>query len=189
MTPWMNEGFFADVVVLVEGEGDRSALLAVAESRGHDLESMGICIVPCRGKSNLDRPAIVFRELGIPTYLIWDNDEDVDDAKPEDNRRLLRLLGAAEEDWPAGVWSTHACLKGNLENVLRREIGEELFDELLEVKRNEFEMKKKRARKNPYILRTIIETADSRGESSGMLMCIVEKILQIHPTSREEMQT
>lgn len=26
MTPWMNEGFFADVVVMVEGEGDRAAL-------------------------------------------------------------------------------------------------------------------------------------------------------------------
>ena len=30
LTPWMNEGFFADVVVLVEGEDDRVAIAAVA---------------------------------------------------------------------------------------------------------------------------------------------------------------
>ncbi|MCY4205534.1 MAG: hypothetical protein OXE92_07420 [Bacteroidetes bacterium] len=39
LTPWMNEGFFADTVVLVEG--DRSALLAVGELEGYDMESMG----------------------------------------------------------------------------------------------------------------------------------------------------
>ena len=50
MTPWMNEGFFADVVVLVEGGGDRSAVHAVAEALGHDLESMGICVVAVHGE-------------------------------------------------------------------------------------------------------------------------------------------
>ena len=33
MTPWMGEGFFADVVVLVEGEDDRAAILGYANRR------------------------------------------------------------------------------------------------------------------------------------------------------------
>jgi predicted ATP-dependent endonuclease of OLD family len=33
MSPWLNEGFFANVVVLVEGQSDRAALLTVAEKR------------------------------------------------------------------------------------------------------------------------------------------------------------
>ena len=41
MTPWMNEGFFADVVVLVEGEGDRSVIHATAQADGVDLGRHG----------------------------------------------------------------------------------------------------------------------------------------------------
>ena len=41
MTPWMNEGFFADTVVLVEGEDDRAAVVGVAASMGHDFDSSG----------------------------------------------------------------------------------------------------------------------------------------------------
>jgi len=35
----MNEGFFAEVVVLVEGEDDRAAIHAVATLLDYDLES------------------------------------------------------------------------------------------------------------------------------------------------------
>lgn len=181
MTPWMNEGFFADVVVLVEGEGDRSALLAVGELEGHDMESMGICVVPCGGKRSLDRPTVVFRELGIPTYVIWDNDNGTRDARPEENRHLLRLVKAEEQDWPAGVWDTYAALDGNLERVLKREISEGVFEDLLSDRRDEFGMKKKQAQKNPFILRSIIRDANARGLRSRTLSDIVNAIVQIHP--------
>jgi hypothetical protein len=181
MTPWMNEGFFADVVVLVEGEGDRSALLAVGELEGHDMESMGICVVPCGGKRSLDRPTVVFRELGIPTYVIWDNDKGTRDARPEENRHLLRLVEAEGQDWPAGVWDTHAALDGNLEGVLKREISEGVFDDLLSDRRDKFGMKRKQARKNPFILRSIIREANAKGRRSRTLSDIVNAIVQIHP--------
>ena len=181
LTPWMNEGFFADVVVLVEGEGDRSALLAVGELEGHDMESMGICVVPCGGKRSLDRPTVVFRELGIPTYVVWDNDNGSRNARPEDNRHLLRLVEAEEQDWPAGVWDTHAALDGNLERVLKREISEGVFEDLLSDRRDEFGMKKNRARKNPFILRSIIRDANAKGLRSRTLSDIVNAIVQIHP--------
>ena len=50
MTPWMSEGFFADVAVLVEGEDDRAAVLGVGAALGHDLESMGCSVIPCGGR-------------------------------------------------------------------------------------------------------------------------------------------
>jgi putative ATP-dependent endonuclease of OLD family len=179
MTPWMNEGFFADVVVLVEGEGDRAALLGVAESMGNDVESMGVCIVPCMSKNNIDRPAIVFRDLGIRTYLVWDNDKDAKDPNPKENKRLLRLLGAAEQDWPVGVWDRHACLDCNLECTLRNEITPAVFDSLLEEARSEFRMKKEQALKNPSVLRRVIQEAARKGHASTTLKAIVEKILQL----------
>jgi putative ATP-dependent endonuclease of the OLD family len=96
MTPWMSEGFFADVAVLVEGEDDRAAILGAARVLGKDPESDGIAIIPCGGKTNLDRPAAIFRELGIPVYVVWDSDHGSDDARPEYNHLLLRLLGQPE---------------------------------------------------------------------------------------------
>lgn len=182
MTSWMNEGFFADVIALVEGEGDRAAILAVAESIGHDLESMGICVVPCMSKNNLDRPAIVFRNLGIRTYLVWDNDKNVQDPNPEENKRLLRLMGATEEDWPTGVLETHACLDCNLECTLRREISDDVFDSLLDQARSEFRMKKDQALKNPFVLRKVIEGAAKQGHSSSTLKAIVAKIVGLRQT-------
>jgi hypothetical protein len=186
MTSWMNEGFFGDVVVLVEGEGDRAAILAVAESMGHELESMGICVVPCMSKNNLDRPAVVFRSLGIRTYLVWDNDKHVQDPNPEENKRLLRLVGAVEEDWPAGVWGTHACLDCNLECTLRQEISDVVFDGLLEQARGEFRMKKEQALKNPFVLRRVIEEAAKQGHSSRTLKAIVEKTVGLRQTQTEQ---
>ncbi|MBU0718162.1 MAG: ATP-dependent endonuclease, partial [Planctomycetes bacterium] len=83
MTPWVNEGFFADVAVLVEGEDDRAAILGVAVSMGHNFDSAGISVIPCMGKNNLDRPLVIFRRLGIPVYVIWDGDHGAADAKAE----------------------------------------------------------------------------------------------------------
>lgn len=186
MTSWMNEGFFADVIALVEGEGDRAAILAVAESMGHDLASIGVCVVPCMGKNNLDRPAIVFKNLGIQTYLVWDNDRQVQNPNPEENKRLLRLVGAPEEDWPSGVWDTHACLDGNLEHTLRQEISEAVFDTLLDQVRSEFWMKRNQALKNPFVLHRVIEEADKQKHTSSTLKAIVEKIVGLRQTQAEQ---
>ncbi len=99
MTPSMNEGFFAEVVVLVEGEDDHAAIHAIANLLDYDLESQGICVIPCNGKSNLGKAAAIFKSLEIPTYVIWDSDHgsltrqnEIDRAK-EENHCLLRLMG------------------------------------------------------------------------------------------------
>ena len=109
MTPWMGEGFFADVVVLVEGEDDRAAILGFARSKECDFDGLGITVIPCSGKSSIDRPLIIFRQLGISVYVVWDGDHGGNDAKPEDNRYLLRLLGKPEQDWPEFVGDSSAC--------------------------------------------------------------------------------
>jgi hypothetical protein len=180
MTPWVNEGFFADVAVLVEGEDDRAAILGVAASMGHDLDSDGISVIPCSGKNNLDRPLVIFRCLGIPVYAIWDGDQGEADAKPEENRKLLRLLGQLEEDWPCGVKDQYACFKVTLETTLGEEIGKDLFDRLLSDAQGQLGISKKEdALKNPVVLHRIIEKASADGKSSATLEGIVEKIIAL----------
>ena len=188
MTPWMNEGFFADVVVLVEGDGDRAAILAVSELLGYDCEALGICVVPCGGKNSLDRPALVFREFGIPTYVVWDNDCGADERNANEhkkaNRRLLRLMGAVEEDWPSGVAETHACVDGNLESTLRREITDKIWNEWLHRWSRDLSMEAGQGKKNAEVLRRVIKEAANQGYRSETLEGIVDAVLQMHPNTR-----
>lgn len=180
MTPWMNEGFFADVAVLVEGEEDRAAILGVATALGHDLESMGISVIPCMGKNNLDKATAIFRNLKIPVYVIWDGDHGSDDAKPEDNHRLLRLFNQSVEHWPENVTNQFACFKQTLRETLRTEIGSELFDETFEACRERLCLgKKKHADKNPMVIQEIIEEAQKQNKSSETLNTIISQIVAL----------
>lgn len=182
MTPWVNEGFFADVVVLVEGEGDRAAILGMAQSVSTDFDADGISVIPCMGKNSLDRPMVIFSQLGIPVYVVWDSDHGEKDAKPEVNRYLLRLVGEAEDDWPSEVAACHACFKTKLEVVLSEEIGKELFDQkLAEVQQQLGITNRKDALKNPAVLLKIIEKAASEGKVSATLKSIIEKIVAQKP--------
>ena len=58
-TPWINEGFFSKCVVLVEGDSDRAAILGTSNALKIDLESKGISVIPCFGKGNIDKVAII----------------------------------------------------------------------------------------------------------------------------------
>ncbi len=195
MTPWMNEGFFADVVVLVEGEDDRAAILGVAKAMGHDLEGNGFSVIPCVGKANIDRPYVMFHQLGIPVYIIWDSDcgkgetegacekcgRPLDKkADPNENKRLLRLIGKDEIDWPENIEDTFACFKNDLETTLTNEIGKELFEECLKKCRSDFCIyKRNHALKNPYVIMTIVKKAQEQGHSSSTLQSIVENIIAL----------
>ena len=60
MTPWMNEGFFANTVALVEGESDQCVILEVARQIGVDFEKVGISVIPVGGKASLAIPFLIF---------------------------------------------------------------------------------------------------------------------------------
>lgn len=176
MTPWANEGFFADVVVLVEGEEDRAAVLGTAASMDLDLESEGISIIPVMGKNNLDRPAVIFEKLGVPTYLVWDNDRGKD-ADPSANRCLLSLLGQSVEDWPARVDDRFACFEGNLQATMERELGDDFFRRLLHDAQWELGInRKEQAQKNPTVIKQIIDSARAQGKSSTTIERIIDRI-------------
>lgn len=130
--PELSEGFFAKGVALVEGRSDRAAILATAKLLNIDLEAAGIAVLPVEGKGNLDRPLAIFRELGIPTYVIWDNDaEQKKKTKKDHNLPLARLCAdeGAEVAPPAGtvVAASYAHFNTTLEDLLREELGSEMY--------------------------------------------------------------
>ena len=181
MTPWMGEGFFADVVVLVEGEDDRAAILSFAKSKKCDFDGMGISVIPCSGKSSIDRPLVIFRQLGILVYVVWDGDRGGNNAKPEVNKRLLRLLDKPDQDWPHFVADSSACFQVNLEKTLEDEIGRESFIQWLSEAQQIFGIDtKKDALKSPALFEYVIAKATQSGRTSGTLESIVEKIVSLN---------
>jgi predicted ATP-dependent endonuclease of OLD family len=181
MASAMSEGFFADAVVLVEGEDDRAALLGTASFLGHDLERAGLSIITCGGKTCLDRPFVVFTKLGIPVYLVWDGDKGGENANPADNHRLLRLLGEPVTDWPAAVTERYSCFECDLETTMQAEIGSPVYDALLTACQSHFQIpKRKHARKNPSVIAKIIEDANRQGIRCASLEAVVAQLRAFH---------
>jgi predicted ATP-dependent endonuclease of OLD family len=176
----MNEGFFADVVVLVEGEDDRAAIMGVAAARGHDFDAKGIAVIPCGGKCNIDRPALIFSSFEIPVYAVWDSDQGKSDGE-ETNRRLLRLMGVQEEAWPSAVTPRYACFKNNLEATLREELGPERFLTFMGRAREAMGIRASQAVKTPAVFSELIRTASQEGQNSPTLDGIVVNILSLLP--------
>ncbi|HRN71423.1 MAG TPA: AAA family ATPase, partial [Candidatus Woesebacteria bacterium] len=70
----VNEGFFADKVLVVEGLSDVGLFWKLQEILKSKWEEKGIVVIPANGKNNIDRPVIIFRGMSIPTYFIFDGD-------------------------------------------------------------------------------------------------------------------
>jgi len=90
------QGFFAKKVVLVEGQSESLALPIFLKKAGLDVTKEGIAIVPVIGKGNLAKWWRLFTAYGIPTYIIFDNDDKHD---PDKKRRIdaLRTLGIQDD--------------------------------------------------------------------------------------------
>ncbi len=177
MTPWTNEGFFADVVVLVEGEEDRAAVLGMARAMGYSFDSEGISVIPCMGKSNLHKAAAVFKAFSIPIYVIWDSDKGKSDPQVEYNRILLRFFDQDIEDYPARIEKDFACFKKDMTTVIKEEIGQDLYNKIMEKIAKDYGYQKiTQARKNPLVVEELIKRARAKGKECQTLISIVEKI-------------
>jgi len=178
MTPWVNEGFFANVVALVEGESDQCAILEVSRQLGFDFEKAGISVIPIRGKEGLSNPYLIFIELGIPTYIVFDCSKK--DKEDRTNKILLQLCGCPEENLPKTIVKNNmACFEDDLETILKDEIGEELYDQLLKEYTGEFGYSASRGEKNPLVTSKIIEEAYEKGKEIKVLENIVNSLVAL----------
>ncbi|MEM2914350.1 MAG: ATP-dependent endonuclease [Candidatus Bathyarchaeia archaeon] len=175
MNPWVNEGFFAKFVVLVEGIKDRATILGISQVMGCDLESNGIAVIPCNGKTYLDRATLIFSSFGIPTYTIWDSDYSKKE-EIENNRHLLRMFNQPEEDWPEKVTEDFACFKQDLEQTLKNDLGNE-FQSFLKEYCQTYGLEEKHAIENPTTFEYVFKRMKERGKSSSILERIVNKII------------
>ena len=85
------------------------------------------------------------------------------------------------EDWPdTKIKDKFACFRRTMEATLREEIGDELFNELLDQCQTEFAItKRKHALKNPVVIGELIKRSENRGASCTTLRSIVENIIEL----------
>lgn len=190
MTPWTNEGFFAKAVVLVEGEEDRAALIGCAHALDKDFEAEDIAVIPCNGKSQLHKAAVIFRGLGIPTYVIWDSDEGKENSKPCENRRLLKLHDHPEEDYPEMIEGCFACFKKHLYSKLIEELGQQTWDELIaECKESFGYTYSDHVKKTPLAMQYLMKKAHDQGNQSPTLESIIRRIFNLLEGTRHAKNT
>lgn len=75
-----SEMFFAQAVILVEGQTERQSLPFIFRALGHDPDAEGISIVEVGGKSNLPLAARLLDQLGIPFLAVFDADRGMGSA-------------------------------------------------------------------------------------------------------------
>lgn len=136
LQPALNEMFFSRRLVLVEGLEDEAylrAYLTLLDKLG-DYRRMGCHVVAANGKSELLRPLVIAKHMGIPTYLIFDADADKDDKNgskaqhKKNNKALLSLAGEETENplphetvWGKGFTMWHSDIGA----IIETEIGKD----------------------------------------------------------------
>jgi len=124
--PMINEGFFADKVVIVEGPSEQYALPIYADAFGYNLDRNNISVVHSDGKGQMDRLLRVFNGFKIPTYLWFDGDKNNEDKDVRDKTlELLELLGDPVEkieDVKTKISDRYAILEYKLEETLKDEL-------------------------------------------------------------------
>jgi putative ATP-dependent endonuclease of OLD family len=98
------EAFFAQKVILVEGESEALILPYFFEKIGFDYVTEKITIVKCGSKNELDRFYRLYSEFGIPCFVIFDGDKDKgNEDQRKINNELFDIIGETEiRDFPDG---------------------------------------------------------------------------------------
>ena len=185
----LSEGFFSDGVILVEGVTDKAALETIANLKGKSFAENNVAVLSVNGKSNMDRPWMVFTQLGIPVFPMWDTDANCDKDNELEvirtNKALQRMLGIAEADiidLPAGVYQRYACFQNDLNEQLRADFGDTDYNASYLKALDDFDLISKQGKKNPYVLSSLIRYLYAENKQAETLEAIIDAaFLHIFP--------
>ena len=124
--PNVNDGFFAEKVVIAEGPSESYTLPIYARALGFDLDRQNVAVVHADGKGQMDRLIRLFNGFGIPTFAWFDGDKSNGD--PEVRRKTLELLDMMGEpigdiaDLSTSVRPHYAVLEETLEATVSGQI-------------------------------------------------------------------
>lgn len=168
-----SEGFFADGVILVEGDEDEAAIEALAQSRGVSLDAAGIGIIPAGGKTKLPNLHALYNRLGIRVFTTFDADCDKtsdNDAKTDFNIALLKMIGETPAARPTtSVFAGGAVWNTNFIKEVKAGFGEAEWNNAFAAAREEFSIPADQAQKKFAVIWRTIETLLLQGLKSDPL--------------------
>ena len=179
MNTEINEGFFADLVVLVEGPSDLGVLWKVQEKLSKNWDKYSISVIAAENKENIIRIKIVFDGLKIPSYVVFDKDEQA----TRSNQRLLSLLGVTTGLPAEKVQDTWAYNDEKLEDELKRDLSVPVYDDIWSQITGELDCRYDRICKNIEANAWFTDIAYGRGFRLSHSERIVEKIALLHSRS------
>jgi predicted ATP-dependent endonuclease of OLD family len=170
------EGFFAQKVVLVEGVTDKAVLEGVYRSMGRDSVAEGIVIASVDGKTKMDKPFYIFKKLGIPTYAVFDSDENSASKKTKVNHYLQAIAEVEKTvEFPHGCFDQFAAFGNNLESYMKGVCGEawqETFKDVAE----EFGLDTTDICKTPLAVEQVVSRLRAQGVDFAMLEEVICKV-------------
>lgn len=187
MTPELSEGFFADKIVLVEGLEDKAALYSLDQQLHEDnFDRSGIVIIPVLGKRNLDRPALIFKELDIPTYVIFDTDSDKEGDDLESHKKcnisLRKIMGDDDIQDPVEqkIETNWASLDPNLTFIIKDSTEEDYYNQEMNNLKEFYQFPSiKDCRKNYKVMEDFIRKCYEDGKSIPILESIIQHIYNL----------
>lgn len=135
LNPIINEMFFCNILVLVEGIEDVAYITAylILCEKMEQFRKNGCHIVPAGGKSNIIKSLAMANLLKIPVFVVFDADTDEPNSAnivkhKKDNRALLNLSGyTREQEWPTQtIWKENMVMwKTEIGRIVKEEVGAE----------------------------------------------------------------
>jgi putative ATP-dependent endonuclease of the OLD family len=135
----MNELFFAQVPVLVEGLEDIAFITTYMELLGSmdEFRSLGGHIVQCQGKNHLIQAVAICNSLSLPCFVVFDADGDTEPDTPQkqtgkrqqherENATLMKLMGVTvAAPFPKNIYSDTALTvwPTKIGDIVRGEVG------------------------------------------------------------------
>jgi len=168
-----SEGFFADAVILVEGQEDEAILTAYTEHKTLSLDNRGVSIISAEGKTNIAQLFVLYSQLGIRTFVIFDgdgNEKKDEDAHTETNKALLSLLGQIPQERPkSSVFESGAVWENNFVDTIKLEVGEKVWNDSYAQACKEYSMRADEGRKKFAVIRRTMGFVLENGKKSSSL--------------------
>lgn len=207
LQPALNEIFFTDVLILVEGVEDVayiSSYLTLLDL-WDEFRKLGCHLVPAGGKSALSKPLAVARGLKIPTFVVFDSDRhecvavpgDSEERKEKkaqkrsmherDNLTVLRLSGVeAPEPFPLEtLWRENVVMwNSEIGKVVAEDFGADAWTQIGQNVRAKYGVEQGDFNKNSLFIGYRLTEAWEHGKRTGTLEALCKAILAFAAKAR-----
>ena len=177
LSPQLAEIFFAEKIILVEGQEDIAYIKSYLHISGKLQEFLNgrAHIISTNGKGDMIITVAIANLLKIPLFAIYDGDKESGGA----NRKLLKLLGGDIQDSlsETTVWGDRFVQwSGKFEAVMKLDVDENIWKATLKEVESENEFKNINE-KNPMLIAMHLEKLQAQNKIPHSLETLIDKII------------